>query len=163
MFLIAGVLAYQPDILVVQECEHPDKYIFNPTNRRPNSQYWYGDNKDKGIGILSFNDYKIELLTVFNPKFRYIMPFRVTGNGQTFTLFAIWAMDSKEIYEARYIGQVWLAINYSAELLMGSTILVGDFNCNKKWDYKARVGSLPTDAARQIPRLYADSRGLLLK
>ena len=87
----------------------------------------------------------------------------MTGHGQTFTLFAIWAMSNKENYEARYIGQVWLAINYYADLLMGSTILVGDFNSNKIWDYKARVGSLPTDAARQIPRLYADSRGLLLK
>ena len=134
------ILAYQPDILVVQECEHPDKYIFNPTNKRPNSQYWYGDSRHKGICLSAFDDYKFELLPDFNPKFRYILPFRVTGHAQTFTLFAIWAMSNKENYEARYIGQVWLAINYYAELLGGETILVGDFNSNKIWDYKARVG-----------------------
>ncbi|MCX6320411.1 MAG: endonuclease/exonuclease/phosphatase family protein [Bacteroidia bacterium] len=130
----------RPDILVVQECEHPDKYVFSSTNKKPDSQYWYGDSRRKGICIFSFNDYKFELLPDFNPKFRYILPFRVTGHGQTFTLYAIWAMSNKDNYEVRYIGQVWLAINYYEELLRGATILVGDFNSNKIWDYKARVG-----------------------
>jgi exodeoxyribonuclease-3 len=134
------ILMYQPDILVVQECEHPDKYIFNPGNKKPDSQYWYGDSRHKGIYISSFNDYKFELLQDFNPKFRYILPFHVTGHGHTFTLFAIWAMSSKENYDARYIVQVWLAINYYNDLLEDATILVGDFNSNKIWDYKARVG-----------------------
>jgi endonuclease/exonuclease/phosphatase family metal-dependent hydrolase len=49
-------------------------------------------------------------------------------------------MSNKENYYARYIGQVWLAIDYYADLLKGSTILVGDFNSNKIWDYKTRVG-----------------------
>jgi exodeoxyribonuclease-3 len=133
------ILSHHPDILVVQECEHPDKYVYSPTNKKPNSQYWHGV-KHKGICIHSFNDYKFELLPVFNPIFRYILPFHVTGHGQSFTLFAIWAMSNKENYEARYIGQVWLAINYYADLLGGSTILIGDFNSNKIWDYKARVG-----------------------
>jgi exodeoxyribonuclease III len=134
------ILAHHPDILVVQECEHPDKYVYTTTNKRPDSQYWHGDSKHKGICIHSFNDYKIELLQIFNPKFRYILPFRVTGHGQDFTLFAIWAMSNKENYYARYIGQVWLAIDYYSELLKGSTILVGDFNSNKIWDYKTRIG-----------------------
>ena len=64
----------------------------------------------------------------------------MTGLGLTFTLFAIWAMSNKENYEARYIGQVWLAINYYEEMLGDATILIGDFNSNKIWDYKARVG-----------------------
>jgi exodeoxyribonuclease III len=107
------ILALQPDILVVQECEHPDKYFNYLTNKKPDSVYWDGI-KHKGICMLSFNDYKFELLQNFNPVFRYILPFRVTGHGQTFILFAIWAMSNKENYEARYIGQVWLAINYYA-------------------------------------------------
>lgn len=135
-----SILALRPDILVVQECEHPDKYIYTQTSSKPDSQYWYGDSRHKGICVHSFNGYKIDLLPNFNPKFRYILPFCVTGHGQSFTLFAIWAMSNKEHYEARYIGQIWLAINYYAELLKGNTILVGDFNSNKIWDYKARVG-----------------------
>ena len=134
------ILEHRPDILVVQECENPDKYVFSPTTRLPDSHYWYGDYVHKGICIFSFSNYKFELLPEFNPEFRYILPFRVTGHGQTFTIFAIWAMSNKVNYEARYIGQVWLAINHYSNLLGSRTILVGDFNSNKIWDYKARVG-----------------------
>jgi endonuclease/exonuclease/phosphatase family metal-dependent hydrolase len=50
-------------------------------------------------------------------------------------------MSNKENYEARYIGQIWLAINHYEDFLGNATILVGDFNNNKIWDYKDRVGN----------------------
>ena len=135
------ILMQRPDILVVQECEHPDKLLFNSETQRPNDFYWYGDSIHKGIGIFSYTDFRFELLKIFNPEFRYILPLRVTGQGQSFTFFAIWAMNNKENHEARYIGQIWLAINHYIDLLGNSTILVGDFNSNKIWDYKDRVGN----------------------
>jgi exonuclease III len=133
----------------VQECEHPDKLGFGTMTQKTTDYYWYGDNSHKGLGIFSYSDYRFELLSVFNPEFRYILPFRVTGNGQSFTLVAIWAMDNKENYEARYIGQIWLAINYYTNLLDNSTILIGDFNSNKIWDYKDRVGN-HSDVVRKL-------------
>jgi len=136
-----NILYYKPDILIVQECEHPDKLGFDRLMQKPNDYYWHGDTLHKGLGIYSYSDYRFELLSVFNPEFRYILPFRVTGNGQTFTLFAIWAMDNKDNRDARYIGQIWLAINYYINLLDSSIILIGDFNSNKIWDYKDRVGN----------------------
>ena len=135
------VLTYRPDILVIQECEHPDKLNFDPAIPKPSDIYWYSDGGKKGLGLFSYSTYKFELLSDFNPEYRYILPFRVTGTEQTFTLFAIWAMDSKEKREARYIGQIWFAINHYNDLIGNSTILVGDFNSNKIWDYKDRVGS----------------------
>lgn len=135
------ILLQRPDILVVQECEHPDKLTFSSTTQVPNDFYWYSDGGKKGLGIFSYSNYKFELLPEFNPSFRYILPFRVTGNGQTFTLLAVWAMNNKENREARYIGQVWFAINYYKDIIGNSTILIGDFNSNKIWDYKDRVGS----------------------
>lgn len=136
-----AILNYHPDILVIQECEHPDKLIFDSHSKRPNDFYWYGDSINKGIGIYSYSDYKFELLKEFNPNFRYILPFKITKNDNSFILFAIWAMNNKENRDARYIGQIWLAINYYKKLLQGSTILIGDFNSNKIWDYKGRVGN----------------------
>jgi len=68
-----------------------------------------------------------------------MLPFQIMGPELTFTLFAIWAMNNKENRDARYIGQVWLAINYYEELLNNNTIMIGDFNSNKIWDYKDRV------------------------
>ncbi len=134
------ILAYNPDILVIQECEHPNQLEFEPSSKKPTSSYWYGDHKHKGICIYTFNYYTCELYPTFNPAFRYVLPFKVTGHGQTLTLFAIWAMNNKENRAARYIGQVWLAINYYSELLDNKTILIGDFNSNKIWDYKSRIG-----------------------
>jgi exodeoxyribonuclease III len=143
------ILALQPDILIIQECEHPDKFKFLSSNQKLNDQYWYGDRVQKGIGIFSYSDYKFELLPVFNPEFRYILPFRVTGFGHSFTLFAIWAMNNRENREARYIGQIWLAINHYADLLSDSIILIGDFNSNKIWDHKDRVGN-HTDVVNKL-------------
>ncbi len=130
-----------PDILIVQECEHSDKLEFNPAITKPTDSYWYSDGGRKGLGVFSFSGYTFELLPGFNPEFRYVLPFRVNGNGQSFTLFAIWAMNNKERREARYIGQVWFALNHYKGLLEEPTILIGDFNSNKIWDYKDRVGS----------------------
>jgi len=144
-----SILSHKPDILVVQECEHPDKLVFGSAMQRPNDFHWYGNSVHKGLAIYSYSDYTFELFPDFNSKFRYVLPFRVTGHGQTFILFAIWAMDDKENYEARYIGQVWLAINHYTTLLDNPTILIGDFNSNKIWDYKGRVGN-HSDVVRKL-------------
>ena len=136
-----NILHHKPDILIVQECEHPDKLGFDTHIQKPNDYCWHGDNPHKGLGIYSYSNYRFELLSVFNPEFRYILPFRVTGNGKSFILFAIWAMDNKDNRDARYIGQIWLAINYYINLLDSTIILIGDFNSNKIWDYKDRVGN----------------------
>jgi len=136
------ILELKPDILVVQECEHPDKLKFSEKTPKPKDTYWYSDGGKKGLGIFSYSDFKIELLPVFNSEFRYILPFQLKGDVQSFTFFAVWAMGNKENRKASYIGQIWLAINYYKELLSNkTTILIGDFNSNKIWDYKDRVGN----------------------
>lgn len=135
------VLANSPDILIVPECENEKKLQFGNLTPKPNDFFWYGDSANKGIGIFSYSDYKIEPLKCFNPKFRYIIPLKVTGNGDSFLLFAIWAMDNKENDKARYIGQIWLAINYYSDYLENASILIGDFNSNQIWDAKDRVGN----------------------
>lgn len=135
------ILPLKPDILVVQECEHPDKLRISQKSNKPNDFYWHGDSVNKGLGIFSYSDFKFELLRDYDPTFRYILPLRVTGSSRVFTLLAIWAMDNKENHAARYIGQIWLAINHYKDILGSSTILIGDFNSNKIWDYKERIGS----------------------
>ncbi|MEN9639014.1 MAG: hypothetical protein RLZZ262_882 [Bacteroidota bacterium] len=135
------ILQQRPDILVVQECEHPDRLKFSATTPSPDNFYWYSDGGKKGIGLFSYSGFKFELLSEFNPTFRYILPFRVTGNGHSITLIAVWAMNNKENRRARYIGQVWLAINHYKDLIGKSTILIGDFNSNRIWDKKDGVGN----------------------
>lgn len=135
------ILKLHPDILVIPECESESKLQFGNLTPTPNDFFWYGDSENKGIGIFSYSDYKFEVLKSFNPNFRYIIPLKVTGKNSSFLLFAIWAMDNKEYPEARYIGQIWLAINYYQNLFSLPCILTGDFNSNKIWDEKERVGN----------------------
>lgn len=133
------VLALRPDILIVPECESEDKLEFGKLTPKPTDFFWYGDSGHKGIGIFSYSDYTFELLKEFNPKFRYIIPLKVSGKDSSFLLFAVWAMDNKENPQARYIAQVWLALQYYSRLLNLSVIFVGDFNSNQIWDDKDRL------------------------
>ncbi|PWL27167.1 MAG: exonuclease [Fluviicola sp. XM-24bin1] len=138
---IDHVLSLNPDLLIVPECESETKLSLGVQTPKPNDFLWYGDSPNKGIGIFSYSDYKFELLPAFNPNFRFILPIKVSNKEGAFLLFAIWAMDNKEYPEARYIGQIWLALNFYSSLLSLPTIITGDFNSNKIWDEKERVGN----------------------
>ena len=128
------ILTHKADILVVQECEHPDKLMFNSTTRQPNDFLWFGDNKHKGLGIFSYSEYKFQLHDKYNEQIKFIVPISVTGGQLDFTLFAIWANNMNDS-EGQYIEQVWKAVNYYDDLLTErQTILTGDFNSNKIWD-----------------------------
>ena len=48
------ILAHKPDILVVPECEHPDKLKFSDTLLKPSDTLWFGTNSNKGLGIFSY-------------------------------------------------------------------------------------------------------------
>ena len=36
------ILAHQPDILIIPECEHPDKFNFDIDFPKPTSMLWFG-------------------------------------------------------------------------------------------------------------------------
>lgn len=135
------VLRLNPDLVIVTECENPQRLKFGELTPTPLSYYWYGSNQNKGIAILSYSDYKVEVLDAFNPAFRYVIPIRCESKINSFLLFAIWAMEDKDNRRRSYVGQIWEAINHYAHLLNGDTVLVGDFNSNSIWDLKSRVGN----------------------
>jgi len=132
------LLPYQPDLLVIPECEHADKIIFPEL---PTSAVWYGDNQHKGLGVFSFGNYKLELSTYHEPSFKTILPIAVSGGGINFTLFAIWANNPQD-KGYQYVGQIWKAIHRYEHLIKPEkTILIGDFNSNSIWDKPRRVGN----------------------
>jgi exodeoxyribonuclease III len=128
------VLKHKPDILVIPECEHPDKLKFISGIPTPTDIIWQGTNQHKGLGVLSYNNYKIKLLDEHNPELKTILPIRVSNGKKHFTLLAVWAYNPAD-KDYDYIGQVWKAIHYYEELLRsGKVILAGDFNSNVIWD-----------------------------
>lgn len=135
------VLSYEPDLLIIPECEHPDKITFPDNFRKPSSSLWYGNNKNKGLGIFAFGDLSLKMKRMHNPLFRMIVPIAVSNASFKLTLFAIWA-NNPDDKDGQYVEQVWKAIHhYKRHLRNTNTILAGDFNSNTIWDRKYRAGN----------------------
>jgi len=132
------ILNHKPDILIVPECEHPDKLKFNTDIQKPSDTLWFGTNRNKGLGIFSYSKSRFKILKTHNPDLRMIVPIAVTGGKYNFTLYAIWANNPGDP-DGQYVEQVWKAIqHYDDHLSNKKTILIGDFNSNTIWDRKHR-------------------------
>ncbi|MBE7123132.1 endonuclease/exonuclease/phosphatase family protein [Bacillus cereus] len=137
---IEKILPFTADILVIPECEAPEKWRASKYQKAIEQFLWFGDNPNKGIGIITLNDtYQIELHPSYKKDFRYIIPLIVTGE-QDFILFAVWSQNTKNRYDS-YIGQIYKALEYYEPLLQEPCIIVGDWNSNKIFDHIKRVGT----------------------
>jgi exodeoxyribonuclease III len=135
------ILQYEPDIVVVQECEHPDKLLFSPETKKPTSFLWVGKNSNKGLGIFSYSAFKLKLHRSYNETFKWVVPIKVTGNGTAFILYAVWA-NNPDDPDGQYVTQVWKALAYYKKYITKkNTILAGDFNSNTIWDRPRRQGN----------------------
>ncbi len=158
------VVALKPDLLVIQECENGIKLQSHLESIDYNQLIWYGNNPNKGVAILSFNDLKIEINPNHNPEFEYIIPVDLYLGKRKINLFCIWAMPHKTVRAKRYVGQIWGAINYYEKDLNDDSILIGDFNSNAIWDEKKRVGN-HTDVVnfldkKNIKSIYHNNSGI---
>src|SRR5580698_717477 len=103
------LLEYNPDILVISECENPAALKFPASVKQPDSIIWYGTKPHKGLGVLAYNGYKLKLLPVHEPAFQTILPIKATRDRKSFNLFAVWANNPSD-KKNQYVGQVWQAI-----------------------------------------------------
>ncbi|MEP6676453.1 MAG: endonuclease/exonuclease/phosphatase family protein [Ferruginibacter sp.] len=135
------ILAHNPDILVVPECEHPDKLIFAEHTRRPTDMLWFGSNKNKGLGIFSYSNFRFKVRRTHNPELKMIVPIAVSNGEYNFDLYAIWANNPNDP-DGQYVEQIWKALqHYDKNLKNKKTVLIGDFNSNTIWDRKKRTGN----------------------
>ena len=135
------VLKYKPDIVIVPECEHPDKLKFGNNVQQPSDLLWFGNNQHKGIGIFSYSGYRFKLKKNYNPRLQLIIPISVKGEADEFDLYAIWAHNPLDP-DGRYVEQIWKALHhYKRHLGSRPTILAGDFNSNTIWDRPKRIGN----------------------
>ena len=137
----AFILKYKPDILIVPECEHPDKLLFTKGTRKPADTLWFGKNENKGIGIFSYRKFRFTVLDNHNQQLQMIIPIGVSDGKFNFNLFAIWANNPTD-KDGQYAEQVWKALHHYESLLRNTkTVLAGDFNSNSIWDRKSREGN----------------------
>jgi len=135
------ILTYKPDILIVPECEHPNKLLFPIDTPKPIDILWFGKNQSKGLAIFSYSNFRFKVLDNYNENLQMIIPIAVTNGHVEFNMFAIWANNPTD-RDGQYIEQVWKAVHHYNNLLTDTkTILVGDFNSNTIWDRKHRQGN----------------------
>lgn len=148
----AAILLQQaPDIVVVQECEHPDKLDFGVGGQQPTDVLWIGSNLHKGLAILSYSDFRIRLSKLYNPSIRLIAPVKLSNGHTRINLLAIWAHNPAD-KDGRYITQVWKALDcYKTFIKRKNTLLMGDFNSNSIWDRPRRKGN-HSDVVRELAR-----------
>lgn len=140
----AHILRYQPDVLVIQECEHPAKINFEQHIQQPSSVLWVGSNENKGLGIYAYNGLRLTLHRSYDPGLQWIAPVKVTGPSCNFLLFAVWANNPGD-KDGPYITQIWKAMErYKKLIRKKNTVLAGDFNSNTIWDKPRRKGNHST-------------------
>lgn len=133
--------SFNADIVVVPECEHPDKLKFTEGTKQPTAKVWFGNNLHKGLGIFSYNNYKLKTLDVYNKDLQIVVPIEATKGRLKFILLAIWANNPNDP-DGAYVEQVWKAIHHYDDLLNNKkVILAGDFNSNTIWDRTRRIGN----------------------
>ena len=136
---IDKILPLKADILIISECEKPEKWGQIIDEKGIDEFLWEGDKPNKGIGIITFDaKYQIETHQAYDKSFRYIVPYKVSVGKLEFILFAVWSQKGEKRYDS-YIGQIYLALEKYASLLKEPCIIVGDWNRNKLFDHVKRV------------------------
>ncbi len=138
----------KPDILVLPECEQPEKMLAHTHLNHPSSILWFGKNPHKGLAIIAYNGYQLRLQDGHNEDFQLIIPLEVSKNNFSINLFAIWANNPTD-KDGPYVEQVWKAVHFYEHLLLQKNcILTGDFNSNTIWDKEHKEKSHSALVAR---------------
>ncbi len=158
------VVSMKPDLLVIQECENEQKLESALEKFDYNEIIWCGKNPNKGIAVISFNEYRIEINEKYNDEYEYIIPINVQLDESCIQLFAVWAMPHKTNKNWGYVGQLWRAVHEYESLFTEWTIMIGDFNSNTMWDKQRKVGN-HTDlvqflSQRNISSVYHQQLGI---
>ncbi len=137
------ILDKNPEVIIIQECEHLEKLETEKILGLPENRLWFGDNKHKGLGIFANENILLRVDENYRSDLKYIVPIVLTSidKESECLIIAIWA-NNKEDKDGQYVEQVWKAINHYEKLLnIERVILIGDFNSNTIWDRPKRNGN----------------------
>ena len=123
------ILPLKPDILIISECEN-----FNLSEQ--SDSHWVGDNQSKGLGVFTFNGFKIELYKDYSDKYKYILPLVISKEEESYHVMGVWTqkVGEKKKDHQNYIRQFQLSLNhYDSFLNHNNVVICGDFNSNLIW------------------------------
>lgn len=118
-----AIEALHPDVLVVPEAEKLSTL---------RSVQWFGENPKKGLAVLSYGEYSLDVHDAYDPRHRWIVPIQVSG-PMPFLLIAVWAMPHET--SRLYVQCLFEALETYKELLRWPRVVwAGDFNNNVALD-----------------------------
>lgn len=128
----------RPDLAVIPEC---GRELQTPAGHF----LWVGDNRTKGLGVLSFGDYRLTEVDR-SPGLEWALPARVTGPHEFF-LLALWI---KRPYQCNLDTSIE---TYHRSLASESAVIAGDFNAvpdmhrrgDAEWEYADRTRQADPD------------------
>lgn len=133
----AIVKEYDPDILVIPECENPahkpEAEYKKYKEFAVNYQWIPGKNDTKGLGIFAKPGITLEPLNWKNGGSKYFLPVRV---NDTFNLIAVWA-------DKPYVYKILPYLELNAKNINNQTILAGDFNASVEYDRRKKYKDQP--------------------
>jgi exonuclease III len=145
---LVAVSEYSPDILVIQECVKSD---FDVLKSNWNYKNWYNDDLNQeesklGVAIFS-NNHNIEFTEIFNRKYRYVIPYKISNGEHEFILFTVWIKPLNR----DYFKPLENAVKYyrEKEMLVDNSIIIGDFNTFAK-DNNERLKDLENKLSPMI-------------
>lgn len=136
------VVGFEPDILVVPECEPLDlldaPVLFDPFPMEQSLRF-ARDASPKGLAVFATNDWRLAVHGAYDERFDYVVPVIASRGGQSITLVAVWAMPSPG--SGDYPERLHQAVSHYAGLLREPVVMIGDFNSNTGFDADHRLGS----------------------
>ena len=136
------IFPYNPDIVVVPECENLNKIEFDLFSTPPSDVYWIGDNPNKGLGVITFNGLKIKLDKRYSNEYKYILPLNLKSDNEELNLLGVWTQKLGETRKdhINYIRQFKLSMEHYDDFLNHKNVVIcGDFNSNLLWKKKKGI------------------------
>jgi exonuclease III len=153
-----AIKEFKADILVIPECREMD---MDDSGYDKEHRNWWGDHKeakdkldtinkekDLGIGVFWKDGITVTRLDEWdnllskNSDFRYLIPYKVKGNFEPFTLIAVWTKNKMGAGDPLdYVQKAHAAVDYyykNLDWFSGRVVLIGDFNSNSTWDNRYR-------------------------
>lgn len=130
------IAALRPDVLVVPESAKLSSVAQTLGSTPVRSFEWMGENPRKGLAVVSYGDYSLQLHPSYDSRFRWIVPLVVTG-PVSFVLFAVWTLPVPKNHS--YVQPLFDAFNHYESLIGASEMVwAGDFNANFVFDEESR-------------------------
>jgi hypothetical protein len=119
------------DVIVVQECEDPARTANEQYRLWASNYLWVGRNKNRGLGVFAKPHIRLSAADLDPGSLQSFLPCWIDNSV---FLLAVWTQQANSP-TFQYIGQMWKYLQvHGKSLPPESTLVVGDFNSNTRWD-----------------------------